>query len=38
MCAILTFLAGYVMGSYLPLGCVGFHRINWTEMVLNFEL
>ena len=29
------------MGSYLPLGCVGFHQqqnnINWAEMVLNLN-
>ena len=41
MCAILTILAGYLMGSYLPLGCVSFHQqqnnINWAEMIFNLN-
>ena len=26
VCAILNIFAGYLMGSYIPLGCVGFHK------------
>ena len=37
LCAVMIVLAGYFMGSYLPLGCVCFIIMSIGLMVLNLS-